>query len=547
MHTNIYLRENNKMSILHNVNSKHGHICLACRSTPLVDFRPVIDFIPESAYENCCNDVFYKLPDDLLWYLCSLDNTESPINPFTITNICGPQPLDLFSKTLSEWLGRIMALSEKDITDNYLLYHMIHSDYRYPPCNSWRADILDTIQYIINLVKVIKDSGRVLVIIGYCTDVNSRIIEGSLTLLEEICNHQKALVKWLIENGSDVNALDREPWHEAVGDPELPEYDIYQRNLTCLHWAVISLNNEEIIEMLIRAGAKIDAEDIDGATPLHHAYGKMLGRLIQIIMKVGCSLEWKTSRMESVFHIAASNGCPEAIMYLSRHSHMIDDVDANGLTPLRRAIRGKAQIKYDIGDEECMRINKSSPNWEMCTRCLIELGAKWDDRLTIEDARKYDASSVFRPLMNTPYHDAVIKGDIGLLRKLLASLNDNIPCQNSYITIIDSIQCMNPIDAKDYDGHSPLFVAVLRNSMEAAEALINYGANVNAFEGWELQTVSGCDEVVDYNGDIHDMYLRPEFGSEVEVIPTNITPIRHAAKMGHSEMVALLSKANAKL
>jgi len=63
----------------------------------------------------------------------------------------------------------------------------------------------------------------------------------------------------------------------------------------------------EMIECLLEAGAEIDAQDMNGATPLHRAVRTRCAAAVQCLLKAGCDPLVKNRPGSTPFHLAVQN------------------------------------------------------------------------------------------------------------------------------------------------------------------------------------------------------------------------------------------------
>ena len=80
--------------------------------------------------------------------------------------------------------------------------------------------------------------------------MNLKAARGGTPLHNSVDSDDKDIVELLIKNGADVNAT-----HNGGGTP--------------LHWAARK-GQKEIVELLISYGANVNTQDEDGGTPLYY-------------------------------------------------------------------------------------------------------------------------------------------------------------------------------------------------------------------------------------------------------------------------------------
>jgi ankyrin repeat protein len=103
-----------------------------------------------------------------------------------------------------------------------------------------------------------------------------------------------------------------------------------------LHMA-IDRGDLELFDLLLSAGADINAAAIDGSTPLHLAahcnFPDIAGRLLE----AGAMLEAKNDADQTPLHIAASRGSTQVLDFFLKRGALVDAQDVYGGTPLHHA------------------------------------------------------------------------------------------------------------------------------------------------------------------------------------------------------------------
>ena len=135
-----------------------------------------------------------------------------------------------------------------------------------------------------------------------------------------------------------------------------------ERNVTPLHLA----GNVAITAALLGEKAEVDAQDVDGASPLHYAVRGRLTDVTTRLLEVGASVDAVTDTGETALffaptkaiaelllahganpnagtaggplHTAAFNGRVDVAQVLLAHGALVNSIDRNGETPLHRAV-----------------------------------------------------------------------------------------------------------------------------------------------------------------------------------------------------------------
>ncbi len=84
--------------------------------------------------------------------------------------------------------------------------------------------------------------------------------------------------------------------------------------------------------------AAINITEDGGRTPLHVASARCCTNLIEFLLKSGAKIELKGKTGETSLHVAAQEGCVEGVRTLVAKGANINARDKNGHTPLKRAI-----------------------------------------------------------------------------------------------------------------------------------------------------------------------------------------------------------------
>jgi ankyrin repeat protein len=107
------------------------------------------------------------------------------------------------------------------------------------------------------------------------------------------------------------------------------------RGQTLLHDAAL-VGEAELAAVLIRSGADPDAKEPEGHTPLYRARA---GNMARALLAAGATVDVASGPTRgTALHQAARRGYVPVALALLDHGATIDARDANGQTPLRRAV-----------------------------------------------------------------------------------------------------------------------------------------------------------------------------------------------------------------
>ncbi|CAB0020981.1 unnamed protein product [Nesidiocoris tenuis] len=168
---------------------------------------------------------------------------------------------------------------------------------------------------LINIVNSFLNSGAKI--------VKDETDSGS-ALHSAILSEEYSVIKFLLEQGADLDAYD------SNGD-------------TPLHLAVRQ-KNPELVQTIIAflKDGEIDMKNKEGVPALFLAVSSDWRAGVTLLLENGASVTTKSDSRETVFHIAAKLGDQEMMKELLSEKgadEVLQDKDAEGLTPLHRAIQ----------------------------------------------------------------------------------------------------------------------------------------------------------------------------------------------------------------
>ncbi|XP_064454879.1 serine/threonine-protein phosphatase 6 regulatory ankyrin repeat subunit B-like [Ornithodoros turicata] len=311
--------------------------------------------------------------------------------------------------------------------------------------------------------------------------------------------------------------------HCRKTDVNLP--DFYDR--MPVHYAA-DLGRTDILDLLLKAGCRVNVSDSDNVTPLHLAVTRGHEEVAVMLLKAGSRVNSKNSDKSSTLHIAASRGYTGIVKKLLQHGAMVDVPDASERTPLLVAVsRGHAEVVKVLLDYHANanieEIHGYTPLSEAVwrrdvalVRLLLDAGAKVPHgQHLLHYAVAHGVTSLASLLLergasvnvrdalgNTPMHLAIRNkhpemlqeffrsgGDVNitnglsglsLLHEVVLELQEeNLSMFRTILNVLLSYGC--EMNCESFTkGDTPLFRALLTNKVLFAEELIREGSDVNS-------------------------------------------------------------------
>ncbi|XP_047184418.1 ankyrin repeat and SOCS box protein 2 isoform X2 [Scophthalmus maximus] len=305
--------------------------------------------------------------------------------------------------------------------------------------------------------------------------INKRTEYGETVLLVAIIKEQLRCVQVLLENGADPDIPNY--------DKETPLYKACERNSAamvaellnhgvavnthCIRgWSAlqvaVTLNNVEICEMLLKAGANLKLTNMYGITPLFTAAQTGQVAALRFLLKQGADINSQAADGASPLYEAAKNEFEEIVELL-----LSQNADANrpgkaGLLPLHIAAQRGNDIIVSMlipaTSKAKVRRTGISPlhvaaerNRDDVLATLIEAGFDVNAQLSNEQSQMYEDRR------STALYFSVINNNIDAVRMLLAAGAD-----------------------PNLDMFKPLMVAARQSCIQTVTLLVEHGADINA-------------------------------------------------------------------
>ncbi|KAJ6784126.1 hypothetical protein PWT90_07276 [Aphanocladium album] len=278
----------------------------------------------------------------------------------------------------------------------------------------------------------------------------------------------KACIELLLENGADIQAP-----HPKTG-------------CTPLHASVLG-NNAFALELLLAKGAKTEARDWEGATPLAVAAGSRLWTHVALLIRSGADIEAAGQNAYSLLHTAMADGDISILAALL----------CRGLDPSLAGPEGMSAIELMV------REKTASTLWK-----LVRLKGWSAEVLSIsEQVLLY----------------AVEDGDAAAVENLIKVFTYYSECARAIIT------------AKSANGESALWMAVMHGHDRIAHLLLNNGVPVDATEG---STARAALHLAAETGRLRVVRILLKHGAKVDILDINgHTPLWKAVEHRHSDVV----------
>uniref|UniRef100_A0A8C7FXS3 Ankyrin repeat domain 52a n=1 Tax=Oncorhynchus kisutch TaxID=8019 RepID=A0A8C7FXS3_ONCKI len=279
------------------------------------------------------------------------------------------------------------------------------------------------------------------------------------------------------------------------------------------------------MDLLINAGANVNAKDHVWLTPLHRAAASRNERAVGLLLRQGAEANARDKFWQTPLHVAAANRatrCAEALLPQLSNLNM---ADRTGRTALHHA----AQSGY----MECFPIL----SWVNIMDVLKLLVSRSADK-GCKDKQGY-----------TPLHAAAASGHIDIVKYLLRLGLDepnafgntalHVACYTGQEAVANELvnQGAN-VNQPNRSGYTPLHLAaVSTNGALCLELLVNNGADVNQ------QSNAGKSPL--HMAAIHGRFTRSQIliqnGGEIDSVDKyGNTPLHVAAKYGHELLISTL-------
>jgi ankyrin repeat protein len=258
--------------------------------------------------------------------------------------------------------------------------------------------------------------------------------EGYVLLCDAIkCRHTE-VVKVLLTFGSEVNNKSKEstetPLHFAAKNGDIQIVDmllkrgarINAKNYdghTPLHIA-ITHNKMEITELLVNQGAAVNATNNDGITPLHQALETCSEDIINLLLSRVANVNARDGDGRTYIHIAAVRGILQIGNHLLKNGAYVDSAYTSyvqkGFTPLFLAVVNGHEKVVKLLLERGANIEAQDKDRKTVLHLAVQKGLEIFVKLLLEYGAKVDAED---KTGRTVLCSAVLKGHSVIIEHVL--------------------------------------------------------------------------------------------------------------------------------
>ncbi len=406
------------------------------------------------------------------------------------------------------------------------------------------------------------DLAEVQRIIAHGANLNARDSMGRTPLHEAAKGGYQEVVDVLVRCGARIDCEDRDGLTPAMlamrwGHPVVVTSLVQAGATVNLHLAVY-LGDADRVASLIQGGADPNAvgEEEDW-TPLHYAANYNREEIGDLLMSAGAEINARDKRGRTPLHLATEKGYAGVVELLLLHGAEINTKGEYGNTPLHVADVNTARLLVAAGaDLEVRNEQGETPLY-----CAADFGQTALVELLIAGGANADGRMVRGTLSRSPLEIAIENGRIDVVRLLVPKVKDinvDSPLNTAITSTFSGASARFAQEYPDPDATYEDREAAVEREMHKlritlVELLLAYGADVNGRneDGWTALHCAASEGLRDIaelllrrGANVHpravQRYWLPNDPISVHRQFAGITPLHNAAVSGGPGVVELL-------
>ena len=321
---------------------------------------------------------------------------------------------------------------------------------------------------------------------------------------------------------------------------------------TPLHFAV-KQHHTNIVALLLKFGADVNAQDDYHITPLHgalegggciHGHASRITETVQLLVNHGSSVQMRNKDGQTTLHLASLHGYPSIVALLLKLGADVDTRDNDTMTPLL------------LASQRWVRNNDDDSRATKIVHLLVEHGASihvrnWRGQTPLHLASQRGHSSIVAFLLKLGVD--VDAQDHDAMTPLLLAPQEAFSDHHEDLRITKTAQVLleqgASVHMRNRKGQTPLHLASQHGHSSIVALLLKSGADVDAQDNYNetpllLSPRPGWGDYKD-SQTTKTAQLLLEHGANVRTQNKNGQTLLHlASQHGNSGVVALLLKSD---
>ncbi|MCJ1307442.1 hypothetical protein MMC25_001088 [Agyrium rufum] len=246
--------------------------------------------------------------------------------------------------------------------------------------------------------------------------------------------------------------------------------------------------NDEVVDVLLRYGAKSNQRDASMSTPLHLAASRGHREAIRILLQDGAEVELRDTEDRTPLWLACEHGHLETAQLLISYRARVNTRDKNQLTSLHCAAKQGDADMVNLLITNGAHVDAKDANLMAAMHYACEGGHENAVRILMSKHADLEAKGKGS---HTPFTLAAAAGQLQILELLLkrkASTKTradkgmtamHFASQNGHVEVVDYLSSKRvPVNVQDAGGKTPLHLAIIRTRFDVVELLLRKKAEL---------------------------------------------------------------------